>query len=105
MDSILFAFIFVLAVKNGCERLVGDILESLRTTNIAGVSVNLQKWLNLGDPCNNSTDSDQSPKRCTLNIANRYRNVACQRFKVEITILTRQSTVIASLQEDVLSSK
>ena len=63
MDSIFFAFVFVFAVHNRFKCLVGDILERLRATNIAGVRVDLQKWFNFRDPRHNSTDSNQSPKR------------------------------------------
>lgn len=41
MDTILFAFVFVFAVENRFECLVGDILERLRATNITGVCVDL----------------------------------------------------------------
>ena len=63
MDSILFAFVSVFAVQDRFKCLVGDVLERLRATDIAGVCVDLQKWFNLRDPRHNSTDSDQSPKR------------------------------------------
>lgn len=82
--SILFTFLLVLAIENWGEGLVGDILESFRSTDITCVGVNLEKWLDFGDTRNNATNSNQTSQRDAFHFSHGYWDIGGQWFEVEI---------------------
>lgn len=48
MYAVLFTFVFVLTIEYGRELFARNLLECLRTADIARIRVHFQQWLDLG---------------------------------------------------------
>lgn len=81
-DIVPLALVLVLAVGNGSELFSGDLLESLRSADIAGIGIDQQERLDLRDTSDNATDSDELPEMHTLHFANSHRGVGKQGLEV-----------------------
>lgn len=84
-DIVLLALRFILAIENRRELLVRDVLKCFRTTNIASVRVDFQKWLDFRHTRHDAADCDELPEVDTFHFAYGHGNVRAQGLKIEVT--------------------
>ncbi len=105
VNTVSLAFQFVLAVDNGRELFLLDVLECLCTTNVAGVRIDKDEWFNLRHPCNDATDGDESSKMCALHIAHGPSLRPRKGLEIEVTVDESGRVKRHEQTSDALSSK
>lgn len=86
MDPILLAFVFIWAINDWCEGLIGYVLECFRAAYITGIRIDLQKGFDFGNASNDPTNSDQAAQVDTPHVPDCHSDITLQGLEVEITI-------------------
>jgi hypothetical protein len=89
MNAVALTFLLVLAVDNGRELFVGDILEGLCTADVARVRVHSKQRLDLGDTGYNTANSDELSKMCAFDVADGHGYIGTEGLEIKIAVAKR----------------
>lgn len=105
IDSVLLTLILILAVDDRSEGFVGDVLESFGSTDIAGVGIDLEEWLDFGNTCNNSAYCDEVAEVGSANVPNGENLVAFKRLEEDVAFEIVRIEIQKKSTKNALSSE